>query len=157
MSFSGLYNADLTAQNARTALQTFNSTLMDLAQGALPAVNAALNDFKSVLSGLRSVIPGGDGKGMAQIGARALEGAAAGALVGGTWGALGGPVGIGGGALVGGAVGGTLGVAEQFMKDSNSKGLKDTPYRSWLTKPEGLKDDPLPAEKLVSFKGRLRR
>jgi hypothetical protein len=110
------YNHDVTSQAARTAVQEFNVTLGDLGRNVLPAVNIVLGNFKSTLEGIRSVLPGGDGKGAATVLARAAEGAGAGAL----YGMLGGPGGVAIGALAGGVAGGVEGVAEQYMKQGAS-------------------------------------
>jgi hypothetical protein len=107
------YNSDVTAQAARTAMQGFNVTLGDLGARVLPGINHALQDFKSVLEGIRGIIPGVNGGAVA--GARAIEGAVAGAIGGAGIGLAGGPVGALGGAVIGGIGGGAYGIAEQYM------------------------------------------
>jgi hypothetical protein len=110
-NFSGNYQAGSTVQDARTAISQFNVTAGELARTTLPAVNIMLGNFRSILEGIRSVLPGGDGKGMATVGARVGEGA----IAGGIYGALGGPGGVALGALGGAVLGGVGGVAEQYM------------------------------------------
>lgn len=90
-------------------MQEFNVTAMDLGATVLPAVNKGLKDLKSVLEGIRAVLPS---QGAATVGARMMEGAAGGALAGGIVGAFGGPVGMVGGA----AIGGVLGIAEGYLE-----------------------------------------
>jgi hypothetical protein len=114
-SFLENYNSQVTAQSARTGMQEFNVLMQDLGQHVLPAVNGTLRDFRSILEGVRSVLPGGP-KSEATIGTRVLEGA----LAGGAVGAFGGPGGVVGGAALGAAAGGVLGTAEQFMASQNT-------------------------------------
>jgi hypothetical protein len=52
------YNNEVTSQSARTALQEFNVTMMDIGQHVLPVINFALRDFKGALEAVRSVLPG---------------------------------------------------------------------------------------------------
>jgi hypothetical protein len=111
--FSGNYQAGSTMQDARTAMQEFNVVSGELARITLPALNIVLGNFRSILEGVRSALPGSNGKGGATIGARAIEGAG----IGAAWGAFGGPLGIAGGAVAGGVAGGVEGVAEQYMKN----------------------------------------
>jgi hypothetical protein len=101
-------------QSARTGLQEFNVLMQDLGEHMLPAVNGTLHDFRAILEGVRSVLPGGP-KGEATIGTRALEGAIAGGVVG----AFGGPLGIAGGAVAGGV----LGTAAGFMETHGGLGI----------------------------------
>jgi hypothetical protein len=109
-SFFPDYNKESTAQAARTAMQEFNITMMDLGKTTLPAVNEALKGFKSTPEGIRNLLPSGaDGKGAAKVGGYALLGATGGAVAGAAVGMFGGPVGALGGS------GGALGVAEQYM------------------------------------------
>jgi hypothetical protein len=110
--FVDAYQQGSTVQAARTGMAEFNNLMMDMGQGALPAVNHGLRDLKAILSGIRSVLPGGEG-GSGTIGARILEGAG----VGAAWGALGGPFGVAGGAVAGGVVGGVEGVAEEYLRN----------------------------------------
>ncbi len=119
-SFGADYMAGSTMQDARTALATFNVTLAELARTTLPATNMVLGDFKRVLEGLKSAVPGGDGKGSATILARAAEGAGIGFGAGALMGGLGGVP----GAVVGGITGGAYGVAEQYLSNlsNTSKG-----------------------------------
>jgi hypothetical protein len=114
--FTESYKQGSTVQAARTAMAEFNVTMMDIAKVTLPAVNNALGGFKSVLEGIRGIIPGGDGKGGAVVGGHAILGAAGGAALGAGIGAFGGPVGALGGALIGGAAGGLEGVIENYMR-----------------------------------------
>lgn len=110
-----------TVQQARTAMAEFNITMMEIGKDVLPAVNVALKDFKSVLEGLRGILPGADKfKSAATVGARVLEGAGAGAL----YGALGGPGGVLGGAVIGGVAGGVLGTAEGYMGEHGNADKK---------------------------------
>lgn len=102
-TFAERYNSDVTAQNARTAFQDFNVTMMEIGQHVLPSVNVALHNFKSVLETIQGVLPKGSGDG--KIGGQALTGAA----VGGAIGLPGGPLTAAGGALAGGVIGGGLG------------------------------------------------
>jgi hypothetical protein len=60
------YQEGSTVQAARTGMATFNNTMMDLGQIALPAVNKGLGDLKAILEGIRSVLP--DDKGAPQSG-----------------------------------------------------------------------------------------
>lgn len=115
--FMSHYNDEVTAQGARTAMQEFNVTMGDLGKDVLPAVNGALKDFKSLLEGIRSVLPGApDGKSV--VGKRALEtgiiGAAGGFMVGG-------PVGAAIGGIGGGIIGGVEGIAEQYIRGQEQK------------------------------------
>lgn len=110
--FSENYKAGSTVQNARTAMADFNITAMELGKITLPAINGGLKDFKSVLEGIRGVLPGTLKPGAGtKIATRAGEGAIAGAA----WGFAGGPYGVLGGAAIGGIIGGAGGVAEQYM------------------------------------------
>lgn len=119
-AFQSQYNSEVTAQTARTALQDFNVTMMDLGAHVLPAVNAGLKDLKGVLEAVRSVLPnqgaGASGWSNAKIGARAAEGA----LIGGGLGAFMGGVGAGPGAGIGAITGGLFGIAEQYMNQHGS-------------------------------------
>jgi hypothetical protein len=92
--------------------------MADIGEHVLPPLNNALRDFKSVLEGLRSIIPGanGDGDSKWKVGTRALEGAGLGAVGGAAIGAFGGPVGAVGGAILGGAAGGLYGLTEGLFK-----------------------------------------
>jgi hypothetical protein len=111
------YMKGATVQNARSTLQDFNVTMAELGRTTLPSVNIVLHDFKSTLDAIRGVLPGGDGKGVAPVLARAAEGALGGAVAGAVWGAFGGPIGVGLGAIGGGVIGGVGGVAEQYMQN----------------------------------------
>jgi hypothetical protein len=111
------YRAGSTAQAARTAIQDFNVTMMDIGRNVLPSVNIALHDFKGVLEGIRSVLPSGS---TATVGARAAEGA----LIGGIAGSIFPGLGTVGGAVIGGAIGGVEGVAEQYMKNQQEQDRK---------------------------------
>ena len=112
-SFMQNYNSEVTAQAARTAMQEFNVTMMDIGAHTLPAVNATLKDFRGLLDGVRGALPGAGAAGWsgAKVGARTAEGALVGAAVG----AWAGGIGAIPGALVGGAAGGAFGLAEQYM------------------------------------------
>jgi hypothetical protein len=119
-NFQTVYGEQSTLQNSRQTFQTFNVLMADLGDKILPSVNNALGNFKSILEGIRNVLPGGDGKSAAVVGGHAIVGAAGGALTGLAIGALGGPIGMAGGALIGGVVGGAEGVAEQYMRGMNT-------------------------------------
>jgi hypothetical protein len=106
--FAQAYTEGSTVQNARTALQEFNATMMDLGRDVLPPINGLLKDFKKTMEGLRDVIPGASAKD-SLTGTRALEGALGGAAVGGLYAGI--P-----GAVVGGVTGGTLGVASAYLE-----------------------------------------
>jgi hypothetical protein len=88
-------------QTAHTTLAEFNVTLMRLGDTVLPAATGALRDFSSVLQGIRALIPGSDDSKW-RVGTRAIEGAAIGAGIG-----LVTP--IPGGAAIGGAAGAIIG------------------------------------------------
>jgi hypothetical protein len=118
--FTEAYKEGSTVQNARTAMQEFNVTMMDLGKDVLPSVNVALHGFKSMLEGIRGVIPGGNGAGGAVVGGHAMLGAAAGVGAGALIGAFGGPV----GALGGAAIGGVLGAAEGYMEQQAAEAAK---------------------------------
>jgi hypothetical protein len=105
--FTQAYEQGSTVQNARTAMAEFNNTMMDLGQHTLPAVNGVLRDFKSLMEGIRGMLPGGD-KGATSVGTRAIEGALGGAAIGSLV--------PGVGTLGGGVAGGVAGVAEGFME-----------------------------------------
>lgn len=113
--FMEAYKGGSTVQQARTGMAEFNITMMELGKSLLPAVNAALKDFKSMLEGIRSILPSGS---TMKVGARALEGAAAGAVAGSVI------PGIGtiGGAMVGGALGAAEGYMEQQAADAKKQG-----------------------------------
>jgi hypothetical protein len=89
---------------ARTTLQEFNVTMIELGRDVLPSVTGALKDFSSVLRGIRGLIPGAsDDKG--RSGTNAMEGALLGWGVGKYFGqpllgaAAGGAIGLGSGEL----------------------------------------------------------
>lgn len=109
--FMEQYEKGSTVQQARTALQEFNVTMMDIGAHVLPPVNLALRDFKGVLEGIQGILPkpkeGEVDKW--KVGARAIEGATAGGLIG----LAGGPGGAVLGGLGGGLLGGAIGVLEQ--------------------------------------------
>jgi hypothetical protein len=120
-SFTETYKEGSTVQQARTAMADFNITMMELGKNTLPAVNMALHDFKSVLEGLRGMLPGGNGQGLSTVGGRAIEGAVAGLATGAAVGALGGPFGASIGALGGAVAGGAVGAAEAYMKQQGAQ------------------------------------
>jgi hypothetical protein len=105
--FMQAYNQGSTVQNARTTMQEFNNTMMDIGAKVLPPVNMALGNFKSILESIRGILPSVPNAG-ATVGARAIEGALAGAGVGALFGGV--------GAMPGAAIGGALGTAEGFME-----------------------------------------
>jgi hypothetical protein len=73
--FMQAYQGGSTVQQARTAMAEFNVTLMDIAKDILPSVNAALHGFKSVLQGIRDVLPKDTtGKSAALVGGGAIAG-----------------------------------------------------------------------------------
>jgi hypothetical protein len=116
-SFSQTYTEGSTMQQARTAMADFSITMGEIGKTVLPSVNQALHDFKNVLESIRGVLPGAPGPGGTSYGARAIEGAAAGALIG--------SVVPGVGTLGGGVIGGVLGVAEAYMEnDAKNKRVR---------------------------------
>jgi hypothetical protein len=110
--FTEQYKQGSTVQQARTAMAEFNVTMMDIGKDVLPSVNVALHNFKSVLEGIRGILPGATNTG--RVGGAVLTGAAVGAGIG----FFGGPGGALGGAAIGGVVGGTMGVAAEYMKNN---------------------------------------
>jgi hypothetical protein len=56
-SFGKDYSEGSTVQGFREAMATFNVTLGEIARGTLPQVNRELGDFKSIMDGIRSIIP----------------------------------------------------------------------------------------------------
>jgi hypothetical protein len=116
-------NGQVTFQNARTAMQEFNVTMMDIGQHVLPVVNHGLRDFKAILEGIRNVLPSGQA---GVVATRAAEGAAIGAGLG----FFAGGVGAGPGALAGGV----LGTAEGFLESYAA------PYDKKLREKETLND-----------------
>lgn len=113
-NFLSVYNSQSSLQNARTAFQEMSVTLADIGQTVLPALNGELKDFKAVLQGIRSVLPGPV---PGNIGTRAAEGATLGAI-GGAF--VAGPV----GAAIGGVGGGVAGVAEAYMEQQSRETAK---------------------------------
>jgi hypothetical protein len=120
--FTEQYMGGSTAQMARTALQDFNVTMMELGATILPAVTGALKDFKAIIEGIRAVIPGSDANKW-RIGARGIEGAAIGAGIGFVTPI---PGGAALGAATGAIVGGGLGALEnEQLKNWKGPGSKD--------------------------------
>lgn len=115
--FSQAYQQGSSVQQARTGLATFNNTMMDLGQHALPSVNNALTNLKSILNSIRDMLPKAPNVPDGVMGGHGLLGAGAGAVAGAAVGMVGGPV----GALGGAAIGGVLGVAEGFMETYNDR------------------------------------
>jgi hypothetical protein len=107
--FVQAYQEGSTVQNARTAMQDFNVTMMEIGKDILPSVNNGLHRFKSIIEGIRDILPGAKNDGT--VGGGVLTGAGVGALAGLGIGAAGGPFGAGGGALIGGVLGGAHAVA----------------------------------------------
>jgi hypothetical protein len=103
------YNSQVTSQNARTAIQDFNVTMMDIGKTVLPAVNIGLHDLKGILEGIRNILPSGQA---GLVAARAAEGAALGAGLG----FFAGGVGAGPGAVIGGVAGTAYGYMESQPK-----------------------------------------
>ena len=132
------YNKGSTAQSARTAVQDFNILMMDIGEKALPSVNNALGNFKSILESITKIIPGGDGKSAAVVGGHAMLGAGGGALVGMGIGMAGGPIGMAGGALLGGVIGGAEGVAEAYMANNHGAGKREKPEDRYYQRLERL-------------------
>jgi hypothetical protein len=122
--FMAEYNQSVTAQNARTAVQTFNNLAMDIAEKVLPSVNMSLQNFKSILEGIRGLLPSVPSAGTT-VGARAIEGAAGGAATGAIIGMAGGPVGALGGAVAGGILGTATGFMEGYSKTQGAKQNKE--------------------------------
>jgi TP901 family phage tail tape measure protein len=110
-SFLSNYNNQVTAQNARTGVQSFNVLMQNLGDKILPSVNQAFTHLTSVINTVTGLIPGAKGDG--KVGGDVLTGATAGAGIGLGVGRFGGPVGALGGAAIGGILGGGVGVLEQ--------------------------------------------
>jgi hypothetical protein len=110
-SFLSNYNNQVTAQNARTGVQSFNVLMQNLGDKILPSVNQAFTHLASVINTVTGLIPGAKGDG--KVGGDVLTGATAGAGIGLGVGRFGGPVGALGGAAIGGILGGGVGVLEQ--------------------------------------------
>ena len=129
-NFTGIYGEQSTLQGARTTLQEFNVTMGQLGDTVMPAVNGELRDFKSVLEGVRGVLPGPkpdappEEQDKWKVGTRALEGATVFGLLGG---AIAGPPGAAIGGAGGFIGGGFLGIAEGYMKTKEAAGIA-TPY-----------------------------
>jgi hypothetical protein len=117
--FVQAYESGSTVQNARTAMQDFNITMMDIGQHVLPGVNLVLKDFKSLLEGIRRVLPGG-AQGEAKFIGRSLEGGLAGAATGAIVGSAGGPFGAIAGGAGGAIVGGVLGLPNNSIDPGGS-------------------------------------
>jgi hypothetical protein len=122
--FTEAYKEGSTVQQARTGMAEFNVTMMDIAKITLPAVNNSLGGFKTMLEGIRSVLPGGSGKSAAVVGGHAILGGLAGAGAGALIGLAGGPVGALGGAVIGAVGGGVEGIAEQYMEQQAAEAAK---------------------------------
>jgi hypothetical protein len=88
-----------------------------------------LRDFKSMLEGIRGIIPGAN-KDKSVIGTRAIEGGVAGALIGGAYGAFGGPFGAIGGGIIGGVGGVAAGYLEQQAAANKEKWKAEERERS---------------------------
>jgi TP901 family phage tail tape measure protein len=90
---------------ARSTLQEFNVSMIELGTTVLPSVTRALQDFTGVLRGLRALIPGTSDADKGRTGANAMEGALLGWGVGKYFGqpmlgaAAGGAIGLGAGKL----------------------------------------------------------
>ena len=112
--FTESYQQGSTLQNARTAMQEFNVTMMDIGAHTLPAVNGMLKDFKALMEGIRDILPKPIG-GNASAGNTILRRAGEGAVLGTALGALFGGVGAVPGAAIGAGTGTAFGIAEQFM------------------------------------------
>jgi hypothetical protein len=110
-NFMSVYGEQSTVQGARTGLQEFNVLMSELGKDTLPAVNVALRNIKTVMEGIRGILPGtkNDGK----VGGAAITGAVVGAGTGFTIGKFGGPVGAFTGAPAGGILGGGYSLLEQ--------------------------------------------
>lgn len=111
------YQQGSTVQSARTAMQEFNITMMELGKTVLPSVNVALKDFRSMLEAIRGLLPGSP-KSDGLVGGRALEGAGVGAAAGF---AIAGPAGAAIGAVGGGIGGAGVGVLESRSKAEGAK------------------------------------
>ena len=123
--FTEAYKQCSTVQNARTGMAEFNITMRELGKITLPAANEALRGLKSILEGIRNLLPGTDGKTLALAGGHGALGVLGGAAVGAGVGAFGGSVGVAGGAVIGGA----LGVAEGFMEGYNKAHAEENKRR----------------------------
>lgn len=115
-TFAESYQQGSTVQNARTAFQDFNVTMMEIGKTVLPSVNAALHNFKSILEGIRNVLPGAPNGGT--IGGAALTGAAIGGGIGATTG-----VGAVPGAVAGGIAGAAVGVLDASSGTKGGSGF----------------------------------
>jgi hypothetical protein len=118
------YNNQVTSQNARTGVQEFNVTMMEIGKDVLPSVNVALRNFKGILESVRSVLPGASNDG--KIGGAALTGAA----IGGVLGISAGPLGIAGGALAGGVLGTAAGFMESYGTSIDKGGSYTSPGKT---------------------------
>lgn len=119
--FAENYKAGSTVQRARTAMADFNITAMELGKNTLPSVNAALHNFKSIMEGIRNVVPGTKNNG--SVGGAAITGAVAGAGTGFAIGKFGGPWGAFTGAVAGAAAGAGYGL----LKESGSLAKGERP------------------------------
>ena len=130
-NFMSVYGEQSTVQGARTGLQEFNVLMSELGTTTLPAVNSALRNIKTVMEGIRGILPGtkNDGK----VGGAALTGAAVGAGTGFAIGKFGGPA----GALSGAVAGGVLGAAYSFLEQSGSLARGERPADRYERKHAG--------------------
>jgi hypothetical protein len=121
--FTEQYMGGSTAQMARTALQDFNITMMDLGATILPAVTGALKDFKAIIEGIRAMIPGSDANKW-KIGTRGIEGAGIGAAIGFV-------TPVPGGAAIGAATGAIIGGGLGAMENEAAKNWKGPGSKDW--------------------------
>jgi hypothetical protein len=110
-SFLSNYNNQVTAQTARTGVQSFNVMMQNLGDKILPSVNQAFTHLTSVVNTLSCLIPGAKGDG--KVGGDVLTGATAGPGIGLGVGKFGGPFGALGGAAAGGILGGGYGILKE--------------------------------------------
>jgi hypothetical protein len=124
-NFLGEYNQDSSLQSARTTFQTFNVLMADIGEKILPAVNVALREFKGGLEGLdafvNKILPNRSPQQQQvdkwNMGGRAIEGMAGGAIYGGL---TAGPLGAVAGGLGGAALGAATALPNRSAKPSSS-------------------------------------
>jgi hypothetical protein len=124
-SFMSDYAKQSPVQQFRTTLADFQNVLMDIGTTVLPSVTGALRDFKSALDSIRSILPGpSDGRSGDKwsVGTTAIEGAAAGAVVGSFFPG----VGTVGGAALGGVTGAAMAAIHNFGVSAAGAGTQSS-------------------------------